>query len=143
MKRKFNLHDPQSSSLSRRSFLQNSSVAFLGAAAVSGLPFVVTRHSAPDEPIRIGLIGCGGRGTGAVLDALGAATKVIYPQAGYHTEDVAEGAVVHRKDIQVAALCDVFPDRLNTCRQQLSKLGIQIPSDMCFTGFEGYKQLLA
>ena len=65
MKRKFNLHDSQSSSLSRRSFLQNSSVAFLGAAAVSGLPFIVTSHAEPDEPIRIGLIGCGGRGTGA------------------------------------------------------------------------------
>ena len=89
------------------------------------------------------MIGCGGRGTGAVLDALGAATKVIYPDAGYHTETVQEGAAVNRKDIQVVALCDMFPDRLNTCREQLKKLGINIPDDKCFTGFDGYKKLLA
>ncbi len=132
-----------SGSVSRRRFLKSSSLAVAGAAAVSNLPFVLTGHAAPDDPIRIGLIGCGGRGTGAVLDALGAATKVIYPDAGYHTEDVADGAVVQRKDLQVIALCDVFPDRLHNCRQQLAKLGIQIPDDLCFTGFDGYKKLLA
>src|SRR5258708_212747 len=129
--------------LSRRHFLKSSSVAAAGMAALAEGPFVVTAHAAPDDPIRIGLIGCGGRGTGAVLDALGAATKVIYPDAGYHTESVAEGAVVQRKDLQVVALCDVFPDRLNTCRGQLKKLGINIPDEMCFTGFDGYKKLLA
>ena len=132
--------EASSSSVSRRQFLRHSSLA-VASAAVG--PFVLTSHAAPDGPIRIGLIGCGGRGTGAVLDALGAATKVIYPQAGYHTEDVAEGAVVERKDLQVVALCDVFPDRLNTCRQQLKKLGINIADEMCFTGFDGYKKLLA
>src|SRR4029079_17922671 len=142
MKRKFNLHDPQSSSLSRRSFLQNSSVAFLGAAAVSGLPFVVTSHSAPDEPIRIGLIGCGGRGTGAVLDALGAATKVIYPSEGYHTENVADGDKVERSNIKVGALADVFEDRLDKSRSELAKLGIDIARNRCFTGFDAYEKLL-
>src|SRR5204862_3652602 len=33
-------------------------------------------------------------------------------------------------------------DRLNSCREQLAKLEISIPSEMCFTGFEAYKQLL-
>src|SRR5215831_18220425 len=98
---------PKSSeSLSRRQFLRSSSIAAVGVAAASQAPFVITAHAAPDDPIRIGLIGCGGRGTGAVADALGAATDVNYPQAGYHTENVAEGAVVERKDIQVMALCD-------------------------------------
>lgn len=133
----------QASTVSRRQFLKNSTVAVAGAAAVSHIPFILTSHAAPDGPIRIGLIGCGGRGTGAVLDALGAATKVIYPDAGYHTEDVADGAVVERKDIEVVALCDVFPDRLNTCRRQLEKLGVNIPDERCFTGFDGYKKLLA
>jgi predicted dehydrogenase len=130
-------------SVSRRQFLRNSSLALAGAAAASKFPFVATSHATPDTAIKIGLIGCGGRGTGAVLDALGAATKVIYPDAGYHTESVAEGAVVQRKDLQVIALCDLFPDRLNTCRQQLNKLGVTIPDEMCFTGFDGYKKLLA
>jgi predicted dehydrogenase len=141
MKDKMNLDE--SSTVSRRQFLRNSSLAVASAAAVSNLPFIFTSHAAPDDPIRIGLIGCGGRGTGAVLDALGAATKVIYPDAGYHTESVEEGAVVKRKDLQVVALCDVFPDRLNTCRGQLAKLGISISDEKCFTGFDGYKKLLA
>jgi len=129
--------------VSRRGFLKQSSLAMAGAAAAGQLPFLITTHAAPDDPIRIGLIGCGGRGTGAVLDALGAATKVVYPQAGYHTEDVAQGTTVLHKDIQVIALADVFKDRIDRCRQQLRLLDINIPSEMSFVGFDAYKQLLA
>jgi predicted dehydrogenase len=93
--------------------------------------------------IKIGLVGCGGRGTGAVLDAMGAATKVIYPATGYHTEDVAEGASVGKKNIRVVALADLFEDRLEGCRTQLAKLGLDIPKERCFTGFDAYQQLLA
>jgi predicted dehydrogenase len=116
-----------------------------GAATAANLPFVMTTHAASDMTIKIGVIGCGGRGTGAVLDALGAATQVIYPSAGYHTEDVKQGATVAAKNIQVVALCDVFPDRIERCREQLRNLTprIDIPSDMCFSGFEGYQKLLA
>src|SRR5438105_10139639 len=104
--------------LSRRRFLRNSSfaVAGAGAAALTELPFVTTSHAAPDDPIRVGVIGCGGRGTGAVLNVLGAATNVIYPNAGYHTEDIKAGTKAQRKDIQVMALADVFPDRLERCQ---------------------------
>lgn len=131
----------EGSALPRRSFLKASALA--AGAALTKLPFVVTSHAANDDPIRIGLIGCGGRGTGAVLDALGAATKVIYPAAGYHTEDVAEGASLAGRNIEVIALADVFPDRIARCREQLRKLGMRIPDDHCFTGFDGYRQLLA
>src|ERR1700758_5033819 len=86
-----------SESISRRRFLKHSSLAAAGAAALSQAPFVLTTHAAPDDPIRIGLIGCGGRGTGAVADALGAATKVIYPRSGYHTEDLAPDATLGSK----------------------------------------------
>src|SRR5499427_4233323 len=98
-------------SLSRRQFLKRSSMAAASAAALSGVPFVLTSHAAPDDPIRIGLIGCGGRGTGAVADALGAATDVNYPQAGYHTENIKANASTSRKNVKVVALADVFPDR--------------------------------
>ncbi len=137
--------EPKSSpsDVSRRQFLENSSLAVAGAAATMQFPFVLTSHAAPDDPIRIGVIGCGGRGTGAVLDALGAATKVIYPQAGYHTEDVAQSAPFEMKNIKVVALADVFADRLNTCRQQLKKLGISIGDESCFVGFDAYQKLLA
>jgi predicted dehydrogenase len=129
--------------LSRRHFLRHSSLALAGAAAAAQFPFVVTSQAAPDDPVRIGVIGCGGRGTGAVLDALGAATKVIYPGAGYHTEDVASNTKATAKGVQVTALADLFPDRLASCRDNLSKLGVNIADDHCFTGFDGYKKLLA
>jgi predicted dehydrogenase len=126
----------------RRQFLRDSSLALAGAAAAT-VPFVHTAHAGDGSPIKIGLIGCGGRGTGAVLDALGAATQVIYPQSGYHTEDVAPGARAEHKDIGVAALADVFEDRLASCRKELDKLGIFVPREQCFVGFDAYKRLLA
>ncbi len=128
--------------VSRRRFLKTSA-ALAGAAAASQLRMVHAASSDSLGEVRIGLVGCGGRGTGALLDALGAATKVIYPQLGYHTEDVAEGASVERKDIKVAALADLFPNRLEQCRKQLSKLGIELPNNRCFTGFDACQQLLA
>jgi predicted dehydrogenase len=128
---------------SRRSFLKHSTLAAAGAAAASQLPFVVTSHAAPDDPIRVGVIGCGGRGGGAALDVLGAAADVVYPQAGYHTETVKAGATVKNKNVSVVALADVFPDRLATCRQNLSALGVKVPSEQCFVGFDAYQKLLA
>ncbi|MHC4177486.1 MAG: Gfo/Idh/MocA family protein [Planctomycetota bacterium] len=128
---------------SRREFLRRSSLALAGAAAVAEVPFVHATGAGSDPEIRIGLVGCGGRGTGAVLDALGAATKVIYPQKGYHTEDVAQGARIERKGIRVVALADLFEDRLAECRRQLAVLGIEIPRKLCFTGFDACKNLLA
>jgi predicted dehydrogenase len=77
-----------------------------------------------------------------VLDALGAATRVIYPQEGYHTEDVADGARIEHSNIKIAALADLFPDRLAKCRAELQKLGIELPDSRCFTGFDAYKGLL-
>jgi predicted dehydrogenase len=131
-------------SLSRRRFLQHSTIAAAGAALVAQFPFVVTTHAAADDPLFVGVIGCGGRGTGAVLNVLGADTKVIYPEKGYHTEDVAQGAAATRKHIKVVALADVFPDRLQSCREQLKTLQepIVVPEDQCFTGFDAYKKLL-
>jgi predicted dehydrogenase len=130
-------------SLSRRQFLSRSSAVAAGAAALSQFPFVVTSHAAADDPIRIGLIGCGGRGTGAVADALGAATDVNYPQAGYHTENISAKASASNKNIKIVALADVFADRLNSCREQLSKLNMNIPDSQCFVGFDAYRKLVA
>ncbi len=128
--------------LSRRQFLKRSSLALAGAAA-AGFPLVNTAHAAAGIEVKIGLIGCGGRGNGAVLDALGAATKVVYPATGYHTEDVAQGATIEKKNVRVVALADLFEDRLAGCRAQLAKLGLEIPKKMCFTGFDAYRHLLA
>ena len=131
---------PEPSTVSRRQFLKHTTLA---AAALTQAPLVTTSHAAPDDPIRIGLIGCGGRGTGAVADALGAATDVNYPQAGYHTENIKANASTSSRNVKVVALADVFADRLNSCREQLSKLNMTIANEMCFVGFDAYRQLLA
>lgn len=129
---------------SRRHFLKSTATVAAGAALACGLDVPRNVHAAgKDFEVKIGLIGCGGRGTGAVLDALGAASKIIYPDTGYHTEDVADGAKLERGDIKVVALADLFEDRLTHSAEQLAKLGINIPAEMRFTGFDAYKQLLA
>lgn len=96
----------------RLDFLKTTSWGLAGATGLTQIPFVHAAESPGEMAIKIGLIGCGGRGTGAVLDAVGAATKVIYPARGYHAEDVAEGAQAERPNIQVVALADLFENRL-------------------------------
>src|SRR5437016_3848178 len=132
-----------SPALSRRSFLKNSSLVAASAAAASQFPFVITSHAAPDDPIRIGVIGCGGRGSGAVLDALGAEHATHYPKTGYHTEDVKEGVKLGSKNVSVLALADAFQDRLDSCRLNLAKIGMVVPAENCFRGFDAYKKVLA
>jgi predicted dehydrogenase len=130
-------------SLNRRQFLERTSLVAAGSAVLTAVPFIQTAHAAPDDPIRIGVIGCGGRGTGAIADALGAATDVKYPSAGYHTENISSGATLRNANVKVVALADVFPDRLQACREQVRKLNIEIPNELCFTGFDAYQKLLA
>lgn len=128
--------------VSRRGFIQGSSVAVAGAIAALRAPYV---HAGSSEPvgIKIGLIGCGGRGTGALLNAVGAAVKSIYPESGYHTEDVADGATVEKRDIQVLALADMFEDRLDRCHRNLARIGYDLPKEQCFLGFDAYQKVLA
>jgi predicted dehydrogenase len=133
----------QTEELSRRRFLQDTTLGAVGAAVTVQFPFVLTGSAAPDAPIRIGVVGCGGRGTGAALDAVGAATQVVYPTSGYHTEDAAKDARAVAKNVEVVALADVFPDRLQRCREQLDQAGMPVKADLCFTGFDAYQKLLA
>jgi predicted dehydrogenase len=129
--------------LSRRKFLKRSSLALAGAAAAVEFPFISTARADDGAEIKIGLIGCGGRGTGAVCDALGAAVQSIYPSTGYHTENVEKNAKIEKKNIKVVALADLFADRLEQCKVQLGKLGVDVPQGQCFTGFDAYEHLLA
>ncbi len=136
------------SPVSRRRFLERSSLAVAGAAgaaAAAELAFPAVGRAAPNLEIRVGLIGCGGRGTGAALNILRAPTKVIYPppRHGYHTENAAEGARAQAKDVRVTALADLFPERLEACRGQLRKVGNEVPGDRCFTGLDAREKLLA
>ena len=130
------------SQISRRKFIERSGIGLAGAATISSFPNVIARTVAPADEIKVGVIGCGGRGTGAALDVVNAATKVIYPLTGYHTEDAVEGAKAQAENIKIVALADVFPDRLESCRNQLKKVGVEVEDKYCFTGFDGYLKLL-
>lgn len=133
------IYDPES----RRSFIKKSGIGLAATTVALHVPNIISAHAAPDTPIKIGLIGCGGRGTGAALDAVNAATNVIYPDSGYHTEDAKEGAKAAAKNVEIIALADVFQDRLDSCRNQLHKVGVEVSKENCFLGFEAYKQVLA
>jgi len=63
--------------LTRRSFLRTTSGAVAGGAVLGALPIERFAHAAsPGDTLRIGLIGCGGRGTGAAAQALSTAGDV-------------------------------------------------------------------
>lgn len=132
----------QGDGLSRRQFLRKSSVA---AAAVTSFPSISRGVAAAGgEKIRVGVIGCGGRGTGAALNVLLAPTNVVYPppRSGYHTENAKKGARTQAENIEVVALADLFQDRIDACRRQLKIVGNEVRKDLCFVGFNAYQQLL-
>ncbi|KJF44386.1 Gfo/Idh/MocA family protein [Draconibacterium sediminis] len=119
--------------LSRRNFLEKS--ALIGAAGVIGLnalsscknttkevdyEFPPLLDQAPDgKELKVGLVGCGNRGTGAALNFL------------------AAGHGLH-----LVALADVFEDKVWDCRDKLLKQRVEVPEANCFWGFDAYKSLL-
>jgi len=113
---------------SRRDFLKSTSTsaigAAVGAAVASGLTVPRLAHADGDggDTLKVGLVGCGGRGAGAVNNAL-----------------TADG------NSRLVALAEIFDDRLQECRQRLAKYGERytVSDDMCFSGFDAYKDLLA
>ena len=108
---------------SRREFLKHSSAAALGASVASRLGKLPAVHAAGSDMIRVGLIGCGGRGRGAADQALHAAPNV-----------------------KLVALGDLFQDRLNDGRKFLTEKNpgnVDLPQDRCFVGFDAYQKVLA
>jgi predicted dehydrogenase len=94
-------------------------VASLAAAAVPG---GLGLYAAGSDAIKIGIIGCGGRGTGAAIDAVNAAPGV-----------------------EIVAVFDPFRDRVEGCLKALGEkapAAVKVKPDACFTGLEGYQKLL-
>ena len=72
------------------------------------------------RPLKCGLIGCGGRGNGAVGDLLNAANGIT-----------------------ITALGDVFPDRVQSTLEAIAKdHGQEVPAENCFTGFDAYQKVI-
>ncbi|MCA1558696.1 MAG: twin-arginine translocation signal domain-containing protein, partial [Acidobacteria bacterium] len=112
--------DNRIDSPSRREFLQTAAVASAALAVPPGL------FAAGSDIIRVGLVGCGGRGTGAAADCLRG----------------SEG-------VELVALGDLVPDRLDQCRAQLAKAAAEnadfaakykVTDERCFTGFDAYEK---
>jgi predicted dehydrogenase len=116
------MNDSSTSSLtSRREFIKTTGrIAAASALAGVALPSV---HAAGSEMIQVALIGCGGRGTGAVANAM--ATKF--------------------GPIKLVAMADVFEDRLNGSYDTLQKQcgdHIDVPQERKFIGFDAYKKAM-
>ncbi len=112
---------PTSTPPSRREFLKTSSLLTAGAVA-GGLALGRSAHAAGSDLLKLGLIGCGGRGTGAAGNAM--------------TVD---------KNTRLVAMADAFEDRLQTSHDNLAKLfkeQVAVKPDHRFVGFDAYKQLL-
>ena len=126
--------------MNRRDFLLTSGMIGVGLAAGSSflsscskktvytplreagtyyIPYLEDK-AIPGREIKVGVIGCGGRGSGAALNVIDAADNV-----------------------KITALADVFADRIESLRKKLKeKTGQEVADENCFVGFESYKQLL-
>lgn len=107
---------------SRREFIRDATAAAVGTAAVARFHGLVGAHAAGSDEIRVGLVGCGGRGTGAAGNVLAAAPGV-----------------------KIVALADAFKDRLDACRERLAAQHpdtAAVKEDHCFVGLDAYQQLL-
>lgn len=100
--------------LSRRNFIKSTSL--VAGVAAANFPFVITSHAAPDDPIRVGIIGVGGRGGGAGKDAEKAAANV-----------------------KVTAVADLFPEQVERALKNFP----DVTPDRAFSGWDAYKKLLA
>ena len=111
----------QTSDRSRRDFLKTSAV--LSAGAVLGPLAAGNLYAGASDTIRVGLVGCGGRGTGAARDC-------VKSSAG----------------VQIVAMGDVFADRLASSHANLTKqidaASFDVPADRQFVGYDAYQKVL-
>jgi predicted dehydrogenase len=114
--------EKNASAVNRRSFLQTTSTV-VGGALVGALSIERAAHAAGSDEIKIALIGCGGRGSGAANQALSTEGK-----------------------IKLIAMADAFPDRLNSSLNELKKAKaekVDVPEEHKFIGFDAYKKAIA
>ena len=104
--------------ISRRSFIKTSAAISLGAMSL----MQKNVYAAGSDKIRVGVIGCGGRGTGAALDCV-------------HSSE----------NVEIVALADLFQDRVDSSLAALSMDvddKVSVTRETCFAGFDAYQKLL-
>ncbi len=96
---------------SRRRFLKTSAT-LVGASVAAELSIKRAAHAAGSDVLRVGLIGCGGRGTGAASQALRADPHVKLVAMGDAFQDRLNSSLANlKKDPEIAAKIDVAPER--------------------------------
>ena len=115
------MSDNNNSGTSRREFLKTTgSIAATSAVLGAAVPRV---HAAENNTINVALIGCGGRGSGAAVDAM----------------------VVDQGPVKLVAMADAFKDRLASSFKNLNKNHadtMDVPEDRRFVGFDGYQKAM-
>ena len=107
----------------RRDFLRSSAgTAAAGMTALGGLSIARSAHAGGDGTIKIGMIGCGGRCSGAAAQCM--------------TADPG---------VKLVAMYDIFDNRLQAAKKNLAKARpkqVDVASERCFSDFDGYKKVI-
>ncbi|HOB97708.1 MAG TPA: Gfo/Idh/MocA family oxidoreductase [Verrucomicrobiota bacterium] len=119
-----NSHSPLRSSSSRREFLKTSTTATLGGVLAANLVFPQRGFAANADTLKIGLIGCGGRGTGAASQALKADPNTVLTAVG-----------------------DAFPEACQRAVRALTndatlKERVQVTPETTFSGLNAYQKVI-
>jgi predicted dehydrogenase len=119
--------DTLASPTSRRDFLKKSSLLAAGAAVMGNLGLARTVHAAGSDLVKIALVGCGGRGSGAAVNAL---SNISHP------------------NIKLWAMADAFADRIAGSLRGITeaveaKEKIDVPEERRFVGLDAYEKALA
>lgn len=115
-------HNTSGRAGNRRQFLRKASTAAAVAAVATSLPRF--SHAAENNEIRVALVGCGGRGTGAAANAL---------------------TTANQGPVKLVAMADVFQDRLQGSMSALKDRfadQVDVPPDRQFVGFDAYRQAI-
>jgi len=116
-------HPNPPATTTRRDFLKKTSSAVAGGTLLGGLTLERSAFAAGSDTLRIALIGCGGRGSGAADQALSTSGGV-----------------------KLVAMADVFEDHLQGSLGNLKKQHadrVEVPKEHQFIGFDAYKQAIA
>jgi predicted dehydrogenase len=106
--------------LTRRDFVRTAGAT--ASAMVASFPAIRAYAAGPDT-LKIGVIGCGGRGTGAAINCMNSSPG-----------------------IEIVALGDLVADRVDSSLQKLKEAfpkQVNVPGNRCFTGFDNYLQVCA
>ena len=106
----------------RRAFIRTTGAAVIGSTLAFNLGFPGSAFAANKNTLKVGLIGCGGRGTGAAFQAL--------------TAD---------PDVVITAMGDVFADRLEEAYQAINEVfpkKLKVSKDKKYVGFDAYKKVI-